>query len=86
MEVPQGEHLRGHCSNCHCWVFSRSEPFPAVIFVPCGTLIDSPKRTIDYHVFYSQKADWIDIHGDIPVYPEMLPEEELAKWQPQSGL
>lgn len=86
VEVPQGEHSRNHCAICHSWVFSRSAPFPAVMFVPCGTLIDTPRRTIDYHVFYSQKADWIDIPQGVPIYPEMLPEAELAKWVPQSNL
>ena len=82
VEVPQGPHARNHCSQCHCWVFSRSEPFPAVMFVPCGTLTSTPQRGIDYHVFYSQKAPWINIDDGTPIYPEMLPEEELAKWVP----
>jgi hypothetical protein len=80
--VPQGPHHRHHCSSCHSWVFSRSEPFPDVMFIPCGTLTTTPRRKIDYHVFYSQKADWIEIKDDVPVYSEMLPEEELAKWAP----
>ena len=82
VEAPQGPHARRHCGKCHCWVYSVSEPFPAVMFLPCGTLTSTPQRTIDYHVFYSQRAGWTDVQDDIPKYDEMLPEEELARWVP----
>jgi len=82
VEAPQGPHSRRHCSKCHSWVFSKSESFPAVMFLPCGTLTNTPERDIDYHVFYSQRAKWIDVNDDKPKYPEILPEEELAKWIP----
>ena len=74
--------VKTHCGKCHSWVFSVSEPFPQVMFLPCGTLDTAPQRGIDYHVFYSQRAAWIDIQDDVPKYPEMLPEEELARWAP----
>ena len=78
--APQGPHKRNHCSKCYSWVFSYSDPFPQVMFLPCGTLNDTPKRKIDYHVYYSQKADWIEVNDDTPKYSELLPEEELKQW------
>lgn len=80
VSAPQGPHSRNHCSKCHSWVFSHSQPFPAVMFVPCGTLNNTPLRQIDYHVYYSEKADWIEINDGKPIYPEMLPQEELNRW------
>ena len=82
VEAPQGPHSRNHCSECHSWVFSRSEPFPAVMFVPCGTLTSTPRRKIDYHVFYGERAGWIEVNDGKPRYDEMLPPEELARWVP----
>ena len=76
------ELLETHCSKCHSWVFSDSEPFPDVMFIPCGTLNDTPEREIDYHVFYGERAGWIEVNDGKPKYDEMLPTEELARWVP----
>ena len=82
VEAEQGPHARRHCGDCHSWVFSVSDPFPAVMFLPCGTLNDVPIREVDYHVFWSQRAPWINVNDGKPVYDEILPEEELQKWLP----
>ena len=79
--VAQASHQRHHCGSCHCWLFDRSDAFAGVVFVPCGTLDTAPSRGIDFHAYYSQKADWVEISDGTPIYDEALPESELEHWQ-----
>lgn len=77
--VGHDQHHRYHCSQCHSWVYGDSSAFPGVTFIPCGTLNETPIKTVDHHVCVASKAGWIEINDNLHQYPGSQPHEGLLK-------
>jgi hypothetical protein len=72
-DVDRGSHHRYHCSKCHSWVYGDSDQYPGVKFIPCGTLNEAPKKTVDHHVWVDSKAAWTKINDELPQHAESQP-------------
>jgi hypothetical protein len=78
-QVGHDQHHRYHCGKCHSWVYGDSGDYAGVIFIPCGSLNETPLKKVDHHVCVASKAGWIDINDDLPQYPGIQPREGLLE-------
>lgn len=58
------------CGTCGSPLFSRSQSRPDVLRLRVGTLDTPIRRKPQLHQFVASKADWYDIHDDLPQYAE----------------
>lgn len=64
---------RAFCAHCGSPVYSRRTASPGVLRVRAG-LIDAPLNTaLAHHAYTDDCADWWDIEGDLPRYPQAAP-------------
>ena len=57
-----------------CVIFSpRIDPERGIAIVPMGLFDDCPPRAPQEHIYVGSKADWYDIPGELPQYPEGPP-------------
>jgi hypothetical protein len=61
---------RVFCGVCGSPLFSRRNGSPLPIRIRIGTLDTPVLGKPAAHIFVSDKAEWFDIHDDIPQYPE----------------
>jgi len=65
----EGVH-RMFCSHCGSPIVSRRDGLPDVVRIRLGTL-DTPLRSGPRaHIFVASRADWFEIHDQLPQYPE----------------
>jgi hypothetical protein len=57
------------CARCGCLLYSvvRAGEY---VHVAMGSLIDSPTRRPDHHIFVASKADWEEIRDGLPQFDE----------------
>jgi hypothetical protein len=63
---------RSFCGNCGSPIISRREGVPQVR-VRLGTLDTQPGQGPQAHIYVESKADWWEIHDDLPQYPAAPP-------------
>lgn len=63
---------RSFCGNCGSPIISRREGVPQVR-VRLGTLDTPLGQGPQAHIYVDSKADWWEIHGDLPRYSEAPP-------------
>jgi hypothetical protein len=60
--------LRSFCSHCGSPLYSRRADTPAVVRLRVGT-VDPPLSSRPVaHIFATSKADWYEIHDELPQY------------------
>jgi hypothetical protein len=58
------------CSNCGSPIYGKRDSMPETVRVRIGTL-DTPVDTkVSAHIFVGSKAEWDEIHDDVPQYTE----------------
>ncbi|MEW6089300.1 GFA family protein [Parvibaculum sp.] len=66
--------FRCFCSNCGSPVYKESPSKPGVIRIRLG-LLDTPVGDKPRaHTFWSEKADWYELKGDMPAYDTWITE------------
>jgi hypothetical protein len=75
--VGHDQHHRYHCADCHSWIYGDSGDYPGMIFIPCGTLNETPVKAPSHHVCVDSKAAWVTINDGLPQYPGMQPRQAL---------
>jgi hypothetical protein len=61
---------RVFCSTCGSSIIGKRENMPKIVRVRIGTL-DTPVETkVSAHIFVGSKAEWYDIHDDVPQHEE----------------
>lgn len=64
---------RVFCSHCGSPIISRRDAMPEAVRVRLGTL-DSPLENGPLgHIYTDSKANWFEIHDDLPQYSELPP-------------
>ena len=61
---------RFFCSNCGSPLFSRRDSMPQVVRLRLGTLDTPLPAPPTAHYFVASKADWYEIHDDLPQFSE----------------
>lgn len=59
---------RAFCSRCGSPIYSRRDDLPAVKRLRLGTLDTPIEQRPAYHIFAASRAEWEDIHDDLPQY------------------
>lgn len=70
---------RQFCSTCGSHLFFRSTRWPGEVHFTVSTLttkLESPPKA---HVFYSDKAEWMEIHDNLPKYGGKTGTEPLSE-------
>ncbi|POZ52458.1 GFA family protein [Methylovulum psychrotolerans] len=67
--TPEGVH-RYFCSVCGSPIYSQREQFPDVLRLRLGTLDTVISQGPQAHIYVGSKAQWYDIHDDLPQHPE----------------
>jgi hypothetical protein len=60
------EASRSFCSLCGTTMFFESSQWPGEVHITLASLEGTLDRTPRAHVFYSDRADWLEIHDDLP--------------------
>jgi len=61
---------RVFCGTCGSSIIGKRESMPEIVRVRIGTL-DTPLETkVSAHIFVGSKAEWYDIHDDVPRHEE----------------
>ncbi|MFN3935679.1 MAG: GFA family protein [Parvibaculum sp.] len=69
--------FRCFCSNCGSPVYKESPSKPGVIRIRLG-LLDTPVGDKPRaHTFWSEKADWYELKGDMPAYDTWITEPKV---------
>ena len=58
------------CSNCGSPIIGRRENAPETVRLRIGTLNTPLKTKVSGHIFVGSKAEWYEIHDEIPQYRE----------------
>lgn len=61
---------RMFCKNCASPLFSKRDETPEIVRLRLGTLDTPIEAKPTAHIFVSHKAEWFDIHDDLPQYAE----------------
>lgn len=67
--TPQGVH-RVFCGRCGSPLISRRDAMPEAVRLRLGTLDTPIDVRPQAHIFVGSKAEWFDIHDDLPQYAE----------------
>lgn len=59
---------RQFCKTCGSHLFFRSTRWPGEVHFTVSTLTTKLEMEPHAHVFYSDKAEWMHIHDDLPKY------------------
>jgi hypothetical protein len=59
---------RQFCSKCGTHLFFRSTRWPDEVHFTVSTLTTPLEKKPMAHVFFSDKAEWMEIHDDLPKY------------------
>jgi len=68
----EGVH-RLFCGHCGSPVISRRDSLPDIVRVRMGSLDTPPKQGPGAHIYVASKAEWFDIHDQLPQYAERPP-------------
>jgi len=71
-ESSPGVH-RVFCKGCGAQLYSRRDATPDMLRLRLGTLDTPVDGKPGMHIFTAHKAEWYDIPGDAPRYPEHAP-------------
>ncbi len=71
-ESSPGVH-RVFCSGCGAQLYSRRDATPDMLRLRLGTLDTPVNATPGHHIFAAYKAEWYDIPGHAPQFPEHAP-------------
>lgn len=64
---------RVFCRECGSPIISRRDAMPDFVRVRLGT-VDSPlAQSPSAHIYVGSKADWFEIHDELPQHPELPP-------------
>lgn len=63
---------RVFCRRCGTPLFSRRAIDPETVRIRLG-MLDTPVGQPDAHIFVADKADWDELHDDLPQYPGFEP-------------
>jgi hypothetical protein len=58
------------CSNCGSPIFGKRDSMPETVRVRIGTLDTPVDARVSAHIFVGSKAEWDEIHDDVPQYEE----------------
>jgi len=72
-ESSPGVH-RVFCRGCGAQLFSRRGAMPELLRLRLGTLDTPVAGNPVQHIYTAHKAEWYDIPGDAPQYPERMPQ------------
>lgn len=61
---------RVFCGTCGSPIIGKRENAPEIVRVRLGTLDTPIKTKTSGHIFVGSKADWYEIHDDMPQYKE----------------
>lgn len=61
---------RVFCSNCGSPIIGKRDNAPETIRVRIGTLDTPVAANVSAHIFVGSKAEWDEIHDDVPQYEE----------------
>jgi hypothetical protein len=64
---------RVFCKGCGAQLYSRRDATPETLRLRLGTLDTPIEGKPGMHIFTAYKAEWYDIPGDAPQYPERPP-------------
>lgn len=64
---------RVFCAHCGSPIISRRDWMPDSVRVRLGTLDTPLDQRPQGHIFVASKADWYDIHDELPQYAELPP-------------
>jgi hypothetical protein len=67
--TPEGVH-RVFCSLCGSPIISKRDVMPDVVRLRIGTLDTPFEARPTAHIFAASKAEWFDIHDDLPQFAE----------------
>ena len=70
--TPAGVH-RVFCSVCGSPLYSKRDSGPGVLRLRLGTLDTTPAIVPQQHIFVASKADWYEIHDELPQHAERAP-------------
>jgi len=62
---------RVFCGNCGSPIISRRDAMPKTVRVRLGTLESPLTKGPQAHIFVGSKANWFEIHDDLPQYAEL---------------
>jgi hypothetical protein len=62
---------RAFCSRCGSPIYSRLDSKPEVKRLRLGTLDTAIDQRPAYHIYAASKAEWEEIHDDLPQYPAL---------------
>ena len=65
---------RCFCGTCGSPVFSRRDDSPDVLRLRIGTLDTRIAARPSAHIFVGSKAEWYEIHDNLPRHPELEPD------------
>ena len=70
--TPAGVH-RVFCGTCGSPIYSKRDSGPGVLRLRLGTLDTPLVQGPQQHIFVGSKADWYEIHDDLPQHAERAP-------------
>lgn len=73
--------VRTFCRNCGSPLYSRRAVMPDVLRLRIGTLDTKIEERPAAHIFAESKAEWLDIHDELPQFAAAPSKEFLATKQ-----
>lgn len=64
---------RVFCAHCGSPIISRRDAQPEFVRVRLGTVETPLERGPQGHIYVGSKANWLEIHDDLPQYAELPP-------------
>jgi hypothetical protein len=62
------------CAECGSPIISKRDAMPEAVRVRLGTLDTPLSNGPSGHIFVDSKAEWFEIHGSLPRYPQLPPQ------------
>lgn len=64
---------RVFCAGCGSPIYSRTSKLPGVLRIRAGSLEGELETRPGWHAFTASRANWWEIHDDLPQYPAFKP-------------
>lgn len=64
---------RVFCTNCGSPIYSRTSKLPGVLRIRAGSLEGELATRPAFHAFVDSKANWWELHDDLPQHPGFKP-------------
>ena len=64
---------RVFCAGCGSPIYSRTSKLPGVLRIRAGSLEGELEARPGWHAFTASRANWWEIHDDLPQYPAFKP-------------